>query len=84
MERTRDFDQQIVDKLANFINPDYLSTAKLLLQVNKVENSIVIRIDNNPWRNGVIKRDIVFARIKSTGDNRVALHRLKLLLIQAI
>lgn len=70
MERTRDFDRQIVDKLANIINPDYLSTAKLLLQVNKAENSIVIRIDNNPWRNGVIKGDIVFARIKSTGDNR--------------
>ena len=70
MEKTRCFDQQIVDQVKRIINQEYLATAKLLLQVNTTENSIVIRIDNNPWRNGVIKGDIIFARIKSTGETK--------------
>lgn len=68
MVNTQEFDQQIVDKISSLIIPDYLQTAKLLLQVNKQENSIIIRIDNNPWRNSISSGDILFCRIKTTGD----------------
>lgn len=67
MEDTKDFDQQIVDKISSLIIPEYLKTSKLLLQVNKQENSIIIRVENNPWRNGVSSGDMLFCRIKSNG-----------------
>lgn len=62
--------QQIVDKVSSLIQPCFFDGAQLLLQENtSLLDSIIIKIDNNPWRNGVIKGNAIFARIKSSGGN---------------
>ena len=62
--------QQIVDKVSSLIQPYFFDGAQLLLQENtSLLDSIIIKIDNNPWRNGVIKGNAIFARIKSSGGN---------------
>lgn len=67
----KQFEQQIVDKINALILPENLDHAKILLQENAGSiDSIVIRLENNPWRNGVIKGDIIFARIKANGDTQ--------------
>ena len=67
----KQFEQQIVDKINALILPENLDHAKILLQENTNNlDSIVIRLENNPWRNGVIKGDIIFARIKTNGDTQ--------------
>ena len=64
----KQFEQQIVDKINALILPENLDHAKILLQENAGSiDSIVIRLENNPWRNGVIKGDIIFARINLQG-----------------
>ena len=71
MEAEKEFEQKIVDKISFLIKPEYLDHVQILLQENTgPTNSIVIRLENNPWRNGVIKGDIIFAKIKSTGETK--------------
>ncbi len=68
MEITQEYDQKIVDKISNLIKPEYLNKAKLILQVKSdSSNSIRIILENNPWRNGVVKGNSFFANIKSYG-----------------
>lgn len=68
MEKDIEKEQLIINQISTFINPEYLDTAKLILQVNKdAKDSIIIKVENNPWRNGVIKGDLLFARIKTGG-----------------
>ena len=71
MEKTRDYDQKIVDKITSLIDKKYLVEACLTLQIKAdASNSIRILIDNNPWRNGAIKGDSFFASIKSSGKEK--------------
>lgn len=67
----KEFEQQIADKINALILPENLDHARILLQENAGSlDSIVIRLENNPWRNGVIKGDIILARIKTSGDTQ--------------
>ena len=69
MKKDIEMEQQIVDKITALIKPENLHLAKILLQENKGNDSIIIKLENNPWRNGFIKGDIILARIKTNGDN---------------
>lgn len=63
-------EQDIVCRIIALIKPKYLEKAALTLRQNKGEkDSMIITIENNPWRNGVIKGDMLFGRIK-TGKNK--------------
>lgn len=67
----KEFEQQVADRINALILPENLDHAKILLQENAGSlDSIVIRLENNPWRNGVIKGDIILARIKANGDTQ--------------
>lgn len=67
----KEFEQQIADKINALILPENLDHARILLQENAGSlDSIIIRLENNPWRNGVIKGDIILARIKTSGDTQ--------------
>lgn len=67
----KEFEQQVADRINALILPENLDHAKILLQENAGSlDSIVIRLENNPWRNGVIKGDIILARIKTNGDTQ--------------
>lgn len=68
MNKDLEMEQQIVDKITALIKPEYLHNAKLDLQINKREkDSIIIIVGNNPWRNGVIKGDMLLCRVKTCG-----------------
>lgn len=70
MEKTREYDQIIVDKIVKIIKPEYLNEAKIELAVHKnATNSIKVSFEVNPWRYGFIKGDSYFASINSSGDN---------------
>lgn len=70
MENTREYDQMIVDKISKLIRPEFLDEASLKLQIKSDNsNSIRIFLENNPWRNGMIKGNRLFANIKSSGKN---------------
>lgn len=70
MEKTKEYDQMIVDKIIKIIKPEYLKEAKIELAVNKRRsNSIKVSFEVNPWRYGFIKGDLFFASIYSVGDN---------------
>lgn len=80
MNKDIEMEQQIVDKINALIKPENLDHAQILLQENTNNlDSIVIRLENNPWRNGVIKGDIIFARIKTVGENQYVNFREKFL-----
>lgn len=69
MEKTREYDQMIVDKITKLINPDFLTEAKLELMVCKnTTNNIKVSFEVNPWRFGFIKGDSLFASINSSED----------------
>lgn len=69
MGESKSIGEQIVKKISSLIKPCFLESSKLSLQENISKlDSIVIKLDNNPWRNGVIKGNIIFARIKPNGD----------------
>ena len=69
MNELKSVGQQITEKISALIQPYFLDNAQLLLQENTSKlDSIIIKIDSNPWRNGVIKGNAIFARIKSNGD----------------
>lgn len=70
MEKTKEYDLMIVDKIAKLINPDWLESSALKLQIKTDNsNSIRVAIKNNPWRNGVVKGTPFFANINSSGKN---------------
>lgn len=70
MEKTKEYDQQILNKIARLIKPEYLESAKLELMIKTDNsNSIKITVENNPWRNGVIKGNTFFMNIKSGGKD---------------
>ncbi len=70
MDKTREYDQMIVDKIIKLIDPEYLKEAKIKLVVLKNTSNIIrVSLDVNPWRYGLINGDIFFARINSSGDN---------------
>lgn len=61
-------EQKIVASIISLINDKYLDKATITLQENKSEkDSIIIVVENNPWRNGVIKGDLLFSRVKTGG-----------------
>lgn len=61
-------EKMIVDNISTLIKPEYLNHAALVLQENvDSKDSILIKLENNPWRNGVIKGDLLFGRIKTGG-----------------
>lgn len=69
MGESKSIGEQIVKKISSLIKPCFLESSKLSLQENISKlDSIVIKLDNNTWRNGVIKGNIIFARIKPNGD----------------
>ena len=71
MEKNKEYDQQIVNKIARLIKPEYFESAGLELMIKADNsNSIRITIENNPWRNGVIKGNSFFANIKSGGKTQ--------------
>lgn len=68
MKKEKDIERQIVGDILALIKPEYLEKSTLVLQENKGDkDSIVITIENNPWRNGMIKGDRLFGRIKTGG-----------------
>ena len=68
MKKNIEEEQVIVNKISKLIKPDYLNNAELHIQENKdAKDSIIIKIRNNTWRNGVIKGDMLFGRIKTGG-----------------
>lgn len=70
MDKTKEYDQTIVDKIARLINPEYLDKAELKLQIKTDNtNSIRIALENNLWRNDLVKGNSFFANIKSSGKN---------------
>lgn len=67
----KEFEQQVTNRINALILPKNLDHAEILLQENTGSlDSIVIRLENNPWRNGVIKGNIILARIKANGDTQ--------------
>lgn len=65
------YGKQITEKISSLINPKYLTSASLKLNLNSGNtHSVVISLENNPWRNGVIKGDLLFARIKAEGKEQ--------------
>lgn len=67
MNKDIEMEQQIVDKITALIKSENLHLAKILLQENKGNDSIIIKLENNPWRNGVIKGDMLLCRVKTGG-----------------
>ena len=67
LKKDIEMEQQIVDKITALIKPENLDHAKILLQKNKGNDSIIIKLENNPWRNGVIKGDMLLCRVKTGG-----------------
>lgn len=68
MKKDLEKERMIVDRISELIIPDYFNNAELQIQENKdAKDSIIIKIGNNTWRNGVIKGDMLFGRIKTGG-----------------
>lgn len=60
-------DENVLTYLTRLLSPQLLNTASLELQKNKgLYNSVVIKVENNPYRNGVSDK-FLFARIRLTG-----------------
>lgn len=60
-------ENKVITYLIDHLNPKFLQTASLALQKNKgLYNSILIKVESNPYRNGVAN-EFLFARIRSTG-----------------
>lgn len=71
LKNTVDFGygKQIIEKVKNLINEEYMEHADLELNFNAGNiHSALIKLENNPWRNGVIKGDLLFAQIKCSGN----------------
>lgn len=68
MKKEIETEQKIVKQIISLIDIKYLDKASLQLKENKGDkDSIIISVENNPWRNGVIKGDMLFGRIKTGG-----------------
>lgn len=62
-----EIENQVLTYLINLLNPQLLKTASLEIQENKgLYNSVLIKVENNPYRNGVANK-FLFARIRSSG-----------------
>lgn len=60
-------EKDVLDYLTKLLNPQLLQTASLNWQNNlSVYDSIVIEVENNPYRNGVSNK-FLFCRIRLTG-----------------
>ncbi len=71
MEKTKEYDKRIINRISSLIDEKYLVGARLELQIKAdASNSIRTVIDNNPWRNDAIKGDSFFASIKSSGKEK--------------
>lgn len=63
------YEKQIMGKIIPLIKQKYTQNACMdIVRKTGSENSIVIRLGNNPWRNGLIKGDIIFCIIKADGN----------------
>ena len=72
------YGKQITEKIIPLIQPQYKQGAYTDINRNVGgENPIVIRLDNNPWRNGLIKGDIVFAAVKFGKEQQYMLFKKK-------
>lgn len=70
VEKTKQYDQIIVDKIVKIIKQEYLAEAKIELMVCKnATNNIKISFGVNPWRFGMFKGDSYFASINSSKKN---------------
>lgn len=70
------YGKQIVERIKPFIKSEYMSEAELRFVLNCGEaNSVNISLENNPWRNGVIKGDMLFSRIKAEGKLKYILFK---------
>ena len=65
------YGKQITEKIKSCIEPKYLYCSDLNLALNiGEENSVVISLENNPWRNGVMNGDKLFAKINADGETK--------------
>lgn len=65
------YGQQIVEKIKLFIKPEYEKSSDLVLNLNSGSiHSAMITVENTPWRNGIIKGDLLFAKIKADGKSK--------------
>lgn len=65
------YGMQIIEKIAALLSPIYTEHANLSLNLNSGNiHSAVITVENNLWRNGIIKGDLLFAKLKTNGKNR--------------
>lgn len=72
------YGKQITEKIIPLIQPQYKQGAYININRNVGgENPMVIRLDNNPWRNGLIKGDIVFAAVKFGKEQQYMLFKKK-------
>ena len=71
LKNTVDFGygKQIIEKVKGLINEEFTEHADLELNFNAGNiHSALIKLENNPWRNGVIKGDLLFTQIKCSGN----------------
>lgn len=72
------YGKQIMEKIIPLIKQKYTQNACMdIVRKTGSENSIVIRLGNNPWRNGLIKGDIIFCIIKADGTEPYILFKNK-------
>lgn len=68
MKKELDVEHTIVNQITSLIDIKYLEHASLHLKENKGDkDSIIISVENNPWRNDVIKGNMLYGRIKTSG-----------------
>lgn len=65
------YGKQITEKIRSCIYQKYLYCADMSLVLNaSAENSVIISLENNPWRNGVMNGDKFFARINADEETK--------------
>lgn len=61
---------QVTDKIFLLVDKSYTGSSKTVVNMNSDSvNTISIIIDNNLWRNGLIKGNKFFGKIKTSGKN---------------
>lgn len=68
------YGKQIVEKIKSYIDPKYLYCADMSLVLNiGEENSVVISLENNSWRNGAMNGSKLFAKINADRKSKYIL-----------
>lgn len=75
MKANQESVQEIIRRITDIIDPKYFHLAELIAQETKQGYSLLIHVENNPWRNGAIKGNLAFCKIKTTANDSFLLFK---------